>query len=102
LLLLAQIGVPGVVAGPGGLRQVLANPVGARQATEIAGTRHGARDKERHGMLRLLLRLALRQYGGGAEQCHADGGQKNFLDIVPPRRCHDSLRRPLGGLMKLS
>ena len=59
LLLLAEIGVPGMIAGACPLSEVLANPVGAGEPAEIAGARNRAGDEKRHGFLR-TRRLALR------------------------------------------
>src|SRR5262245_28454423 len=75
LLLLAQIGVPGAVAGTGGGSEILTNLIGAGEATEIARARDRAGDEEAHRHLRLLLlllllRLALRQHDAGAQYHH--------------------------------
>jgi hypothetical protein len=60
----AEIGVPGLAAGAGGLGELLAMPVGAFEAAEIgafAGT--GAGDEERHtGLLRLSAQARREQH----------------------------------------
>ncbi len=67
LLLLAEIGMPGVIARAHRLGEILANPVGAREPAEISGAGNGAGYEKRHRVLR-PLGLALRQNGDRAQQ----------------------------------
>src|SRR5207237_8921270 len=74
--LLAQIGVRGFVtcARCGG--EVLANLVGACEATEISGARNGAGDEEAHW----LLRSWGCQDGGRTRESEPDSG-KNYRSV---------------------